>query len=97
MREKESPFTDQGLGAQIDTPSDSNSLPAQRQRLLNYLCGHGSLTTIEARRFLDIMHPAMRVLELKRQGHRIETHWINDVTEAGKSHRVARYLLAPRL
>lgn len=39
----------------------------QRQAILAWLLERGSISTSEARRDLDIMSPAARVLELKRQ------------------------------
>jgi hypothetical protein len=51
------------------------------------------VSTIEARRELDIMHPAGRVLELRKDGHQIRTISVNEHTECGKKHKVARYVL----
>lgn len=68
------------------------STDAQRQRLLEAL-RKGPVTTLEARRHLEILHPAMRVLELKKIGHQIDTVIIRQATEAGIKHRVAKYVL----
>lgn len=73
--------------------SVGNSVEAQRQRLLEHIRCHGSINTIEARRDLDIMHPGGRVLELRKKGEPIQTIWTSAVTEAGKTHRVGRYVL----
>lgn len=70
----------------------SNSAADQRQRLLQAL-RQRSLSTIEARRELDIMHPAARVQELKKRGENIATHWSKEPTECGELHRMARYVL----
>ena len=70
------------------------STDAQRQRLLDAL-RRSPVTTLEARRNLEILHPAMRVLELKRLGHRIDTVIIHQATETGIKHRVAKYVLQP--
>lgn len=86
MKKKELPLN----GA--NTPHTSAA--QQSQRLLDYLRVHGSCTTIEARQGLDIIHPAGRVLSLRKAGEKIETVWTWDVTEQGKQHRVANYLLA---
>lgn len=95
MAEKESPFTGQGSGAKNNnSQSQGNSLPAQRQRLLGYLRRRGSITTIEARRELDIIHPAGRVQDLRKQGEPIDTIWVEDFTEQGLPHRVAKYVLS---
>lgn len=70
-----------------------NSSEAQRRRLLTAL-QRGSITTLEARRELDILHPAGRVMELRRQGIEIDTAWIEQPTDEGRLHRVAHYILA---
>lgn len=72
---------------------DSNTAAAQHERLLQYLQTVGSLTTIKARKCLDILHPAARVMELRRSGLNIITDWHVDHTEQGQPHRVARYVL----
>ncbi len=71
---------------------NDNSADSQRARLIKHFQEHGSITTIEARRDLDIMMPAARIYELRKQGYKIDTIWTNDTTEQGKQHRVARYV-----
>lgn len=69
------------------------SASAQRARLLDALrCA--PITTLEARRNLDILMPAARVRELRLEGYRIETIRIHQETDSGKPHNVARYVLA---
>lgn len=70
------------------------SAAAQRARLLDAL-RIGSVSTIEARRHLEVLHPAMRVLELRAAGHNIHTAWDTQAGECGVKHRVARYVLLP--
>lgn len=72
------------------------SAAAQRARLLDALrCG--PLTTIEARRNLDILMPAARIHELKhRHGHDIQSIRVRQETDSGKLHTVARYILIPK-
>jgi hypothetical protein len=59
----------------------STKASSQRQRILDHLRNHGPLTTLAARRELDVMHPAARVQELRARGYRIITdaarcgHW----------------------
>lgn len=69
------------------------SAEAQRKRLIDALrCG--PVTTIEARRNLDILMPAARIHELKhRHGHNIQKYWIEQETDNGRKHRVAKYVL----
>lgn len=64
---------------------------SQRQRILDWL-RRESLTTLQARKHLDVMHPSGRVQELKAQGYNIVKEWTTD--DSGKAkHRVARYVL----
>lgn len=76
------------------TNEDSNtSSCAQRQRLLNHLRSD-SIDTITARRELNIMHPAMRVKELREAGHNIATILVDRRDTEGRKHRqVALYVL----
>ena len=69
------------------------SAEAQRKRLIDALrCG--PVTTIEARRNLDILMPASRIHELKhRHGYNIQKYWIEQETDNGRKHRVAKYVL----
>jgi hypothetical protein len=68
---------------------------AQRSRILTSLMQLKAkgLTTIEMREELDVMSPAPRVLELREEGHQIETVWTTSENAQGKTHRNARYLL----
>ena len=65
---------------------------AQRCRLIDRL-RIGPVTTIYARRVLDIMMPAARIKELRIQGYAIITQWQVEATDCGTLHRVARYVL----
>lgn len=71
---------------------NSNSAHDQRQRLLEAL-RHRPVTTLEARRELDVLHPAARVMELRQQGITVETHWTIQDTIEGRPHKVASYVL----
>jgi len=70
---------------------NDNSKSAQRFRLLAAL-RKGPISTLEARKFCDILHPAARVQELRDRGHLIDTVWTEDFTSEGRPHRVAQYL-----
>jgi hypothetical protein len=50
------------------------------------------VTTFEAMRFLDVYHCPARILQLRKAGHRITTHWQTVITEAGAKHRVGLYV-----
>ncbi len=70
----------------------NNNREAQRKLIL-YVLSHGSLTTLEAREKLGIMHPGGRISELRKRGHNIITHWTTETDASGQAHRVARYVL----
>lgn len=72
-----------------------NSTASQRSRILAHLKQFGSLTTLQARHLLDIMHPSMRILELRELGFQITTIPSSDYTPEGNEHRrVAKYVFA---
>jgi len=52
-----------------------------------------SLTTFEAMRHLDVYDPRARVLQLRKAGEHIDTHWTKVATESGHLHRVGVYVL----
>jgi hypothetical protein len=68
------------------------STAQQREILLSYLLAHHRITTLQARTKLDILHPAGRILELRKDGKSIHTHWATVETPLGK-HRIAEYVL----
>ncbi len=70
---------------------NDNSASAQRSRLLAALI-KGPLSTLEARKRLDVLHPAARVQKLRNSGHIIDTIRGTDITPEGFPHRVAFYL-----
>jgi len=90
--EKATPGKEAALKA-LRAEFKGNSASTQRQLLAEALRQCASLTTLEARRFLDILHPAARAMELRRQGLDIITHWLIVITEAGAKHRVGLYVL----
>lgn len=75
--------------------SSANDSAAQRARLLKAL-QQRSISTLEARHDLDVLHPAARVQELRERGWNILTHWDSQETKPGHVHRVARYVLLAR-
>jgi len=76
----------------IQATHSGNSASAQRARLLTRL-KTAPLDTIEARKMLDILMPAARICELRKQGNRIDTVRVMRPTEEGKLHSVALYVL----
>ncbi|MCO4875777.1 helix-turn-helix domain-containing protein [Paraburkholderia caribensis] len=71
-----------------------NSADAQRARLLEALRS-GPLSTLAIRSQLDVLMPAARVFELRQHGHNIQTTWVDEPTDGGRLHRVAKYALFP--
>lgn len=72
--------------------TNENTAIAQRKRIFDYLHTH-PLDTLTARKELDVMHPAARVMELRKQGVGIKTIKIDRPSDCGKIHTVACYVL----
>ena len=53
----------------------------------------GPLSTFEARRYLDVPHPAGRIQELRDDGNEIDTLRFAERSEVGRPHNIALYLL----
>lgn len=77
----------------MSTKPVCNSYEAQRGRLLQYLQEHGSITTLQARHKLAVMHPAGRVKELRASGYQIATYWVFDFDSGRVCHRQGLYVL----
>ncbi len=71
----------------------SVSTQSQQQRLSLALTYLGNITTIEARDYLDIMHPSGRIKELKKQGWLIISSRVRHIAPCGASHFIANYVL----
>ncbi len=69
-----------------------NNAKTQCLRLLNALQLF-KINSYEASRCLNVYHPPARVLELRKQGHRIDTVWETVEAENGILHRVGCYVL----
>ena len=81
-----------GQNTSVQNDTRANSAFAQRQRIAEWFKASNSLTTEDARRNLDIMHPAGRIRELRARGFEIMTVWENYPTVGGNLHRMARYV-----
>lgn len=81
-----------GSGSGRRKAQHGNSSSEQRTRILRAL-SDAPITTLYARRDLDVMHPGGRIMELRRNGHLIDTVWTEEATDCGKVHRVALYVL----
>lgn len=80
----------------IASQHQGNSSANQRERIFDALRAIGSITTLEARKNLDILSPAPRIMELRKQGKAIATKWVKQATDCGKVHRVGLYVLEVR-
>ena len=76
----------------IRSKSQASGSGAQCKRLLEGL-GQFGLNTFEAMRYLDVYHVPARILQLRKRGHKITTHWQTVATESGHTHRVGLYVL----
>jgi len=84
-----------GKGEVKKPRSHFNSAAHQRQRLHDAL-RKSMVSTLDARRDLDILAPAARVHELRhRFGLEIGLVWVQQPTDCGKLHRVGMYVLRP--
>ena len=70
----------------------STSAATQRAHIKEIIRECGAMTTLDAREN-GIMHPAMRVCELRKQGYNIVTSWMTQTDSAGVKHRVGVYSL----
>lgn len=70
-----------------------NTAAHQRARLLEAMRVRAGITTLEAMRFLDIVDPRARVVELRKEGYRINTSWVRQPSECGRMHAVGLYTL----
>ena len=75
----------------IRTEFKGTTTNTQCARLLEALARF-PVTTFEAMRFLDVYHCPARILQLRKAGYRITTHWQTVITEAGAKHRVGLYV-----
>lgn len=82
----------QSQGAYKGNAAAGNDLASQRLRVAQWFADRSSLTTEEARRELDVMHPAGRIRELRADGWQIVTFWERFPTAGGRLHRMARYV-----
>ena len=69
-----------------------NDVASQRLRILHWFSLHSSLTTDQARRELDVYHPAGRIQELRAEGWQIVTLSESVPTASGRLRRIGKYL-----
>jgi len=73
---------------------DNHSTVAQAKKLLQALRA-GPVSSIDAARSLDIVHPPSSIRWLRNHGYSIKTEWAYKSTGPGRRrHRVGLYVLA---
>jgi hypothetical protein len=91
MNEKKTtPFEKKAALEAIRAEFKGTSTNTQCARLLEAL-SRFSVTTFEAMRYLDVYYCPARIMQLRKAGHKITTHWQTVITEAGVKHRVGLY------
>jgi len=65
----------------------------QKDRLLQYLEKHGTITTLESVMQLGIMDPQHYIMELRNENYNITDQWINGTNRVGRKIRYKRYRL----
>lgn len=66
----------------------------QRQKIINYIREHGSITSLDACRDLGIMQFATRIKELKDEGYKFRTEWESSKNRYNEPVSFKRYYLA---
>ncbi|HBD7079172.1 TPA: helix-turn-helix domain-containing protein [Legionella pneumophila] len=70
----------------------SNSSSSQRARILKHFESCPRLSTVEARETYGVLHPCGRIMELRKKGYLIDTHWTVAPDSNGVLHRVGLYV-----
>ena len=73
-----------------------NSSASQRAIILKHFNDGPRLSTIQARDQYGILHPCGRVMELRKKGHCIDTHWTTELDANGVPHRIGLYVYQGR-
>ena len=93
MNEKKATPNNEAAPNELHPKSKAGNVTAAQRLRAIALLRSGPKRTIQLRREGDILAPAARILELKRRGFDILTHWVQEATDCGKLHRVALYVL----
>ena len=65
----------------------------QKERILEYLEQHRTITTLESVLKLGITDPQHYIMELRNEGYLITDEWINGTNRVGRKTRFKRYRL----
>lgn len=68
----------------------------QKDKVLQHLQEHGSITPLEALKEYDCMRLGARIYDLKRAGHRITTERETAINNRGERVAFARYRMGAR-
>ena len=68
------------------------SCSSQRAIILKHFSDCPRLSTIQARDEYGILHPCGRIMELRKKGHIIDTHWTSEPDGNGVLHRIGLYV-----
>lgn len=79
---------------EMQSANPSASVGSQCDALMRAMRELGSVTCLEAQRFLDIRHPPARILDLTKAGHVIARRWVKQFTERGREHRTMAYCIS---
>ena len=63
----------------------------QKQRVLDYIEQHGSISSMEAFRHLGVTRLSSVIFELKREGHEFDVEMMKSENEYKEKTRYARY------
>lgn len=69
----------------------------QKQRIIEYIRSHGSITTKQAVDDLGILRPGARISELRRQGYDIGSKTEEGENRYGEKVRYNRYFLTDKM
>lgn len=64
-----------------------------KQRVLEYLLEHGTITPMDALNNFGCYRLGARIFDLRRDGHRIDTEIVHDTYRFGEAMHYAKYTL----
>ena len=88
---------DSKLGNPKSKPLYTTSCSSQRAIILKHFADCPRLSTIQARDEYGILHPCGRIMELRKKGYKIDTHWTSESDANGVLHRVGLYVYQSKI
>ena len=92
MDKKNTPSFRKEALEKIRIKHSANDAGTQCNRMLEAMQTLGGISTIEAHRYLDILHPPARKLNLVQGGHIVELIWVHEPSDCGAIHRIGKYV-----